>query len=156
MADVLICKQCGGPLNEDYVCTYCGTRYQKPQQPTVTINVTNNYNAPTQQPQPEPAKEEEVQAQKPPSEQVPVQEASEPEPEVEVPKNEEESPKQSSLEEFVNNSFFLLFLMLVGSGALIVFGVKSDNEVMIIIGAIVGVIFLILSSKYHSGKDGKE
>lgn len=145
MADVLICKQCGGPLSEDYVCTYCGTRYQKPQQPTVTINVTNNYNAPTQPAEPD---KEEV----PPE---PVQEVSAHEPEPE-PTSSEEAPKQSSLEEFVNNSFFLLFLMLIGSGALIVFGVKNDNEVMTVIGAIVGVIFLILSSKYHSGKDGKE
>lgn len=149
MAEELVCKQCGGPLNEDYVCTYCGTRYQKPTAQTVTINVTNNYNAP---PMPQSAPEQLAPA---PQQETPVPSESEQPSDSTLTESqpEQEKKESSGLTEFVNNSFGLLVLMLLGAGALIVFGVKTNNDFMLIIGLVVGAIFLFLSSKFHGGKD---
>lgn len=150
MPEGLVCSQCGGPLNEDYVCTYCGTRYRKPESRNVTINVTNNYNGvmPTAAPaEPEQTPAPVIQEQVEP---VAQEQAPSTETEAETPSTEE---KRSSIEEFVNNSFGLLFLMLIGAGALLIIGVNTNNEFMIILGAVVGALFLFLSSKYHKGKD---
>lgn len=156
MPEGLVCSQCGGPLNEDYVCTYCGTRYRKPETQHVTINVTNNYNAapvcaPPQpaeqeQPAPEPPTENSQEEQPSVSEQTYVEQSQSQE-------QEQEQQQGSSLEQFVNNSFGLLFILLIGAGALIIGGVNTNNDFMLILGIVVGAIFLFLSSKYHKRKD---
>lgn len=149
MPEGLVCTQCGGPLNEDYVCTYCGTRYRKPEAQHVTINVTNNYNA---APIPTPPVQQEQVMSEPPVEQE--QETSQivgEQPESD--QEQEQEQKGSSLEQFVNNSFGLLFILLIGAGALIIGGVNTNNDFMLILGIIVGAIFLFLSSQYHKRKD---
>lgn len=155
MPEGLVCSQCGGPLNEDYVCTYCGTRYRKPETQHVTINVTNNYNAapvctPPQpaeqeQPAPEPSTENSQEEQPSVSEQTSVEQSQSQE--------QEQEQAGSALEQFVNNSFGLLFILLIGAGALIIGGVNTNNDFMLILGIVVGAIFLFLSSKYHKRKD---
>lgn len=155
MPEGLVCSQCGGPLNEDYVCTYCGTRYRKPETQHVTINVTNNYNAapvcvPPQpaeqeQPAPEPSTENSQEEQPSVSEQTSIEQSQSQE--------QEQEQTGSALEQFVNNSFGLLFILLIGAGALIIGGVNTNNDFMLILGIVVGAIFLFLSSKYHKRKD---
>lgn len=150
MPEALTCTQCGGILNEDYVCSYCGARFKKPDAPevnNVTINVTNNFHS-------QPAT---------PTVVVPTSspvnaETREPESTgtlVEAPQDnnsEEPTTNKGNLEEFVDNSSGLLILMLLASAGLIIFGVNTDNDFMLIVGGVIGAIFLFLSSHYHKRK----
>ena len=152
MPEALVCQQCGGMLNDNYQCSYCGTIYKKPDVPTthnVTINVTNNFNSQAATPS------FVVQPPTPAEEPASAEEVVVANPDESVQNNDtqpvEDTP--SGLENFVNNSAGLLILMLLASAGLLIYGVNTDNEFMILIGGIIGAIFLLLSSKYNKRKD---
>lgn len=147
MPDMVVCTQCGGMLNEDYSCPYCGARYKKPEtSSTVTNIIINNNYAPAPTPTvPAPVTTElEPEPEPEPTHEPPTQDESESEPE----------PTMSGLTEFVNNSLGLMCILLIAAVGLCIYGVNTDNELLITIGIIVGVVFVFLSSKMKPrGKD---
>lgn len=144
MPDLAVCTQCGGMLNEDYSCPYCGARYKKPESSNTVTNIVINNNYVQAPPTPTPA---------PPAEPEPP--TPEPEPEPSTPEPEppaEPEPPTSGLTEFVNNSFGLMVILLAATVGLCIYGVKTGNDFLIVLGLIVGAVFVFLSSKYSNSR----
>ena len=128
----LTCTKCGGVLDENYVCPYCGTRFKPntPQQQVNNINIIINNNVVTPEKPEEPVVP--VEPEEVPAEPEDVPEAAEPEPE-DVPDDvPTESEKKSAFSEaatkFANKSFVLYICALIGIPVLLYNWRTSGND----------------------------
>lgn len=150
MAEVLVCSQCGGMLDENYTCPYCGAHYKKPETTNNVTNIVinNNFaatppvaaNIPAPEPQPEPEPQTEPEPQQEQEQEVSV----------------EQEPHESGLTEFVNNSFGLMAILLIAAVGLCIYGVNTNNDLLIGVGIVVGIVFVFLSSKMKPKSDNSD
>lgn len=137
MAEVLTCNQCGGLLDENYKCPFCGAVYVKPQDNTTTynVNIVNNYGT-----EPPPA---------------PIQPPAQPteEPPREKPTGGTDATNNTPEEtDFVkDNSFQLIVLLLVAILGVCI-GIWRNHDWMIVAGLISGALFSALSKPLGGNK----
>lgn len=130
----LTCTKCGGVLDANYVCPYCGTRFKPstPQQQVNNINIIINNNVVTPEKPEEPvvpAESEEVHTEPEdvPAEPEDVPEAEETEPE-DVTTAEKKSAFSEAATKFANKSFVLYICALIGVPVLLYNWRTSGND----------------------------
>lgn len=152
----MVCSRCGGALDDDLKCPYCGVKYKR-NDPTTqiganieNINVTVNIQGPSQQ-----------------AEVQPIQEPSEPEPQLtpvspsitddeaeDEDEVNEDTPKEkwAGLSSFVSK-FWVIIIILVGGGAIVmVYGRRIENDLYMAGGIIAFITGLIFATYYNGGK----
>lgn len=143
MAEALTCTQCGGMLDENYRCPFCGAMYEKPQEQTTTynVNIVNNYGSPTTTAS---APNLPPPTAPPTNEAPPIDEEPQEEPTGGSAVQQESELDDKETKFIKDNSMQLIFLLAVAIGG-VCFGVWLKHDWMIVVGVISGALFAALS-----------
>lgn len=130
----LTCTKCGGVLDANYVCPYCGTRFKPntPQQQVNNINIIINNNVVTPEKPEEPAVPAEPEDVHPEPEDVPTEPGDEPAVPDDAPTESASAEKKGAFSEaatkFANKSFVLYICALIGIPVLLYNWRTSGND----------------------------
>lgn len=153
----LSCKNCGGMLDSNLKCPYCGTQYKTddPTHVTTNNNTSNTYNITLNVgagadtsiignllngalPQQQPAEEEQPEAEPEP--------APEPEPEPEEPKPMTHYERHPTLTRLASSAGLLFAVSIIACPVCLYFGFQNENTTLMLIGIGAGILTGIIST----------
>lgn len=157
----LSCKNCGGMLDSNLKCPYCGTQYKAddPTHVTTNNNTSNTYNitlnvgagadtslignilsgALPQQEQPTEEEQPEVVEPEPAPE-------SEPEPEPEEPKPMTHYERHPTLTRLASSAGLLFAVSIISCPVCLYFGFQNENTTLMLIGIGAGILTGLIST----------
>ena len=155
MPQVLNCSQCGGLLNEDYVCAFCGARYEKPTDTDITynVNIVNNYGNPlanvhpavtpnslaTQVPTPPPAAGLAIT-----NTDVDTEAAQE-QPTAEKESTNQTDESTAKVKQCIEDNGAQLCIYLIIALVGVVWGILGNHDWMVVVGLIFAALFGVCS-----------